>query len=229
MERKATFGASVFRLQAPVPSPAASGHRPDSPLNPRRQGSEILKRPQPQMTLAGPLYSLSIFLFRVTARLFPSLRPKSHSRKRPGISANTPPQPDAPRPLAGPGQEGSAPPTPRAPVAKGTHAALPAEGRGEARRRIQGETLSQDGVCQAAGCGVSGPAGGSARLLLSPPPQPLRRRLSAGPAPTPSLPAPQVPPPARAPRCAPVAATSAGPPRASGSPLSRVRLTVTRK
>lgn len=89
-------------------------------------------------------------------------------------------------------------------------------GKREATRRrpSERETLSQDGVCEAAGCGVSAPRRGPAR-----PPPPPSPPPPAAPPPRPAGPAPG----------ARMAASGAGWPRARGSALAPLRLTAARQ
>lgn len=70
-----------------------------------------------------------------------------------------------------------------------TQLARPRERREEAPRQIQWETLSQDGVCEAAGCGVSAPRRGlceaaplpAAAATAAPPLRPPLRLSQASP------------------------------------------------
>lgn len=125
-------------------------------------------------------------------------RKKPKNKKTLGFQRKrTPPPPPSPSPpgsrrppaagrgtlLPDLGWRGARPRPSRAPVAMGTHSARPPEG--QAPRPIQRETLSQDGVGEAAGCGVSAPRRGLCEAAPlpppppPPPPPPLRRRLSA--------------------------------------------------
>lgn len=179
-------------------------------------------------------------VFQATAQFFSSLHLlESHSRKNLGSRLKRTPPPPPPgsrgpptpqlggRPRSRPQAGEVRAPGPRArPLSwerpqlgrpTGGGAAADPAGDAIARWRLRGRGMRSERAPPGALRGCSSPR---------------RRRCGAAsppaPAPQPSLPAWQVPPPARAPRSAPMAATSAGSPRASGSPWVRVRPTITR-